>query len=165
MRLLNTKTLEIEDDQDWLERPDYAILSHRWEPKEVTFTSLSQNPALLKSDPSSLAEGLRASARKIRGACAKARIENPTLDYLWTDTCCIDKTNSEELREALNSMFMWYHEASVCYTFLGDVTFSGQTGNDMFKCDAKLDGNKASEWFERGYVNEHIITAQSPQVC
>ena len=39
----------------------------------------------------------------------------------WIDTCCIDKSSSAELSEAINSMFRWYRNADVCYAFLSDV--------------------------------------------
>jgi hypothetical protein len=55
------------------------------------------------------------------------------LDYVWIDTCAIEKTNSVELSEAVNSMYRWYQEAAVCYAFLADVpskaTFSTAGGS------------------------------------
>ncbi|KAG9376875.1 HET protein [Pyrenophora tritici-repentis] len=30
------------------------------------------------------------------------------LQYAWIDTCCIDKSSSAELTEAINSMYQWY---------------------------------------------------------
>lgn len=42
-------------------------------------------------------------------------------NYIWIDTCCIDKSSSAELSEAINSMFRWYREAGVCYAYLDDV--------------------------------------------
>jgi hypothetical protein len=35
--------------------------------------------------------------------------------------CCIDKSSSAELSEAINSMFAWYRNAKVCYVYLEDV--------------------------------------------
>ncbi|KAH8654031.1 hypothetical protein BGZ60DRAFT_435868 [Tricladium varicosporioides] len=29
-------------------------------------------------------------------------------DYIWIDTCCIDKSSSAELSETIDSMFAWY---------------------------------------------------------
>ena len=43
---------------------------------------------------------------KIVKSCEIARRDE--YEYIWIDTCCIDKTNSAELSEALNSMFRWY---------------------------------------------------------
>ena len=37
------------------------------------------------------------------------------------DSCCIDKTSSTELSEAINSMFNWYALSEVCYVYLEDV--------------------------------------------
>jgi hypothetical protein len=31
----------------------------------------------------------------------------------WIDSCCIDKTSSSELSEAINSMFNWYRNSQV----------------------------------------------------
>ncbi|ROV87718.1 hypothetical protein VSDG_09744 [Cytospora chrysosperma] len=33
------------------------------------------------------------------------------LEHFWVDTCCIDKSSSAELSEAINSMFKWYQQA------------------------------------------------------
>lgn len=57
---------------------------------------------------------------KILGCCAKARAEG--YRYIWIDTCCIDKSSSAELSEAINSMYKWYHDAEVCYAYLSDIT-------------------------------------------
>ena len=35
--------------------------------------------------------------------------------------CCIDKTSTAELSEAINSMFRWYTKAEVCYAHLVDI--------------------------------------------
>lgn len=63
-------------------------------------------------------------------------------EYVWIDTCCIDKTSSAELSEAINSMFAWYQEAKVCYAYLFDVP------------DRPL---KASRWFTRGWTLQELI--------
>ncbi|KAF2400700.1 HET-domain-containing protein [Trichodelitschia bisporula] len=55
---------------------------------------------------------------KIRQTCAQATLDG--LAYVWIDTCCIDKSSSAELSEAINSMFRWYAMASICYAFLED---------------------------------------------
>jgi hypothetical protein len=47
------------------------------------------------------------------------------LQYIWVDTCCIDKSSSAELSEAINSMFRWYQNAARCYVYLTDVSIKG----------------------------------------
>jgi hypothetical protein len=44
------------------------------------------------------------------------------LQYFWVDTCCINKSNSTELAEAINSMFHWYQDAAKCYVYLPNVS-------------------------------------------
>ncbi|KAM5546187.1 hypothetical protein V8D89_000313 [Ganoderma adspersum] len=56
---------------------------------------------------------------KIGEACTVARKDG--YDYIWIDSCCIDKSSSSELSEAINSMYKWYGHAVVCYAYLADV--------------------------------------------
>jgi hypothetical protein len=56
---------------------------------------------------------------KVLGCCAQAALDGWL--YAWIDTCCIDKTSSAELSEAINSMFEWYEKSQVCYVYLSDV--------------------------------------------
>jgi len=37
------------------------------------------------------------------------------------DICCIDKTSSAELSEAINSMYRWYAKSAVYYAVLEDL--------------------------------------------
>ncbi len=77
--------------------PVYAILSHTWglESEEVTFQDIMDGTGKDK-----------AGYEKIRFCADQARRHG--LIYFWIDTCCIDKRNSVELSEAINSMFKWY---------------------------------------------------------
>lgn len=56
---------------------------------------------------------------KVRYSCTQAVSEG--YDYVWIDTCYIDKSSSAELSEAINSMFSWYQNAAICYAYLADV--------------------------------------------
>jgi hypothetical protein len=108
MRLLNTRTLQLEaffDDQI----PPYAILSHTWGDGEITFQDIQH------LDVAREKEGFH----KVERACALAASEGH--DFIWIDTCCIDKSSSAELSEAINSMYQWYRQSAVCYAYLIDV--------------------------------------------
>jgi hypothetical protein len=109
MRLINTQTMALEEFIDSRHAPPYAILSHAWEAGEVTF----QDFAIIET--ASLKKGFA----KIQRTCNQAR-ENG-IEYVWVDTCCIGKTSSAELTEAINSMFQWYSESQVCYVWLSDL--------------------------------------------
>lgn len=88
--------------------PPYAILLHTWEADEVSFQDLQNGTGEMK-----------VGYEKIRRCCEIAL--NDGFEYAWVDACCIDKTSSLELSEAINSMFRWYQEAEVCYVYLVDV--------------------------------------------
>jgi hypothetical protein len=93
--------------------PSYAILSHTWGPagSEVTYKDISQGTGKGK-----------AGYEKIRFCGEKAT--SHSLKYFWVDTCCIDKSNSTELQQAITSMFRWYHDAARCYVYMSDVSTS-----------------------------------------
>ncbi|KAK6068065.1 het domain protein [Seiridium cupressi] len=86
--------------------------------------------------------------RKINGCCALAR--NNSFEWVWIDTCCIDKTSSAELSEAINSMYRWYKEASVCYVYLADVSLPGD-------CHAENSDFRMSQWFTRGWTLQELV--------
>ncbi|OJT05153.1 Vegetative incompatibility protein HET-E-1, partial [Trametes pubescens] len=120
MRLLDTSTGHFHDINSSLDEP-YAILSHVWNPPdapepEQTFQDLQ---AIQKKCPTVSILSDSGVSSKVRLACTVARDEGYRL--LWLDSCCIDKTSSAELSEAINSMFEWYANSSICYVFLADV--------------------------------------------
>ena len=141
MRLINTETLNLEDFKGKI--PKYAILSHVWGDDEVT---------LQEYDPHSQQ---RASYgwEKIMQCCRIAKDEE--IQYAWIDTCCIDKTNNVELSEAINSMFTWYENAKVCYTFLHDLSMQNDASSTSTA--SKL---KDCKWFTRGWTLQELIASR-----
>lgn len=110
MRLLNVQTFALESFADHTTAPEYAILSHTWGDDEVLFQDVQP-----VTDTTKLKHGWK----KIEYTCHQALKDG--LKYAWVDTCCIDKSSSAELSEAINSMFAWYKESEVCYVYLADV--------------------------------------------
>lgn len=142
MRLLNTETFRVEWFATERLAPEYAILSHRWEEQEVIFRDLlpdsdDANVHHLKRD------GTKKGYFKIYKACEQAQSDQ--LAWLWVDTFCIDKGDSNELGEAINSMFRWYKRARVCYAFLCDVD---QKEPSSFE---------SSSWFRRGWTLQELL--------
>ncbi len=84
---------------------------------------------------------------KIEGCCAQARADG--WEYAWVDSCCIDKSSSAELSEAINSMFKWYRNAQVCYAFLDDVD-----GEEEGAIPGEL---RRSMWFTRGWTLQELL--------
>ena len=98
--------------------PPYAILSHTWgsDNDEVTFRDLVEGTGKGKT-----------GYRKLT-FCGKQAAQDG-LELFWVDTCCIDKSSSSELTEAINSMFRWYQDASRCYVYLSDVSVNASGGD------------------------------------
>ena len=61
----------------------------------------------------------KAGFEKIEATCRLARKQN--IDYAWIDTCCIDRTSSADLTEAINATFRIYEASSVCFVYLADL--------------------------------------------
>jgi hypothetical protein len=72
-----------------------------------------------------------------------------TVQYVWVDTCCIDKRSSAELSEAINSMYTWYRNAITCYVYLNDVSCDNDTGVH--------DAMRRSTWFTRGWTLQELL--------
>jgi hypothetical protein len=148
MRLLNARTLKFEEFFDNA-IPEFALLSHTWGAEEVSFQdALRLTSATGSPVPNDLA--CKAGWDKIKRTCGLALRDN--LEYAWIDTCCIDKTSSAELSEAINSMFHWYERSKVCYAYLADVPATGtldlSNPGDQFK---------ASRWLTRGWTLQELL--------
>ncbi|KAK3316850.1 heterokaryon incompatibility protein-domain-containing protein [Apodospora peruviana] len=149
MRLLNAKTFKLESFHDSL-KVRYAILSHTWEEEgEVTFDDMNdllndtiQYGVVLGDIKDLAAASTKQGFAKITAACQKT-IEYG-LEYIWIDTCCINKSSSAELAEAINSMFQWYKDAEICFAFISDLS-----NTDL---DARL-----CRWFTRGWTLQELI--------
>ena len=134
MRLLNTRTLELECFTTE-KRPQYAMLSHTWGPDEVLFDDARHCASRLKACGK---KGLS----KVLKSTEVARKDG--FNYIWIDTCCIDKSSSAELSEAINSMFDWYRHSHICYAFLEDYRHGATKLAD-------------SRWFTRGWTLQELI--------
>ncbi|KAJ8128534.1 hypothetical protein O1611_g5099 [Lasiodiplodia mahajangana] len=135
MRLLNVRTRQLQEFiGDAI--PPYAILSHTWGEDEVSFEDLS-DPEHTK----------KLGHKKIEGCCQQAIVEG--FEFVWVDTCCIDKRSSAELSEAINSMFEWYGKAVICYVYLIDVPYVEDPEDAYYLRDSK--------WFTRGWTLQELI--------
>jgi hypothetical protein len=133
MRLLDTTTSKLHEFYGE-GIPSYAILLHRWEEEEISYQDLKDG------------EGQKlAGFAKIKVCCARASLKG--FEYVWIDACCIDKTSSAELSKAINSMFLCYQNAQVCYVHLSDAAKEGQLGQKFSE----------SKWFTRGWALQELL--------
>lgn len=130
------------------EPPSYAILSHTWGNDEVTFKDIQEGTAKTK-----------AGYDKIR-FCGKTAASHG-LDFFWVDTCCIDKSNSTELQEAINSMYRWYRDATRCYVYLSDVSVLNGNESNFSSPPLWQSAFLASRWFTRGWTLQELLAPTS----
>ena len=133
MRLLNTTPPLLAKEFNESELPAYAILSHTWEEEEVLFSDLPLLANIPEKNP---------THAKILRFCDLARAQG--YQYAWVDTCCIDKTSTAELGEAINSMYRWYQKAGICHVYLSDYQ---PDRNELEDC----------RWFKRGWTLQELI--------
>ncbi|KAF4836560.1 Vegetative incompatibility protein HET-E-1 [Colletotrichum tropicale] len=76
------------------------------------------------------------------------------LGYMWIDTCCIDKTSSVEMSEAINSMFKWYQDSQICITYLSDVSDEVCSHLESTLASGSFG---SSRWFTRSWTLQELI--------
>ncbi|KAH8592628.1 hypothetical protein B0O99DRAFT_689484 [Bisporella sp. PMI_857] len=126
---------------------NYAILSHTWGTDEVTYTDIKDGTGKNK-----------AGYTKIQFCGEQAKRDS--LRYFWVDTCCIDKRNSTELAEAVNSMFRWYRAATKCYVYLLDVSWP-YSNTSILSAEPFWHTFRESRWFTRGWTLQELIAPGS----
>ena len=120
--------------------PDYAILSHRWGKREITFQEIQSGDVGLHDTD---------GYNKIKKCCEIA--SSVGFEYIWIDTCCIDKENSAELSNTLACMFHYYRNSQVSYTYMADVPSHKEdprAANSSFR---------TSKWFTRGWTLQELV--------
>jgi len=151
------RLLQRNDDGDFRLTPDfitnipaYGILSHTWgdDGDEVTFKDLTKGSGKSK-----------AGYAKIQFCAKQAAADG--LKYFWVDTCCIDKSSSAELSEAINSMFRWYQNAAGCYVYLSDVSVIGFIGRNALSRQSYNTAFQHSRWFTRGWTLQELVAPRS----
>ena len=151
MRLLNIAPdgLSLTFTKDFVEQeiPPYVILSHTWgnDGHEVLYKDIAE-----KQPYDDFVEGTdKDGYKKIRFCAKQARAEG--FEYMWIDSCCIDKPSYTELTHALNSMFRWYNKAAKCYVYLPDVS-TDNVPEEIWK--SKFHNTR---WARRGWTLQELL--------
>ena len=134
MRLLNVVTLKFRKFHR--DVPKYAVASHRWREEEEAMIG----------DVKDRCNTNKSGFRKVEGFAKYVKEHVGHVEWLWIDTCCVDQSSSQEVTEAVNSMFRWYTNAEVCIAYLRDV-------------ENALDEQelRQSEWFRRGWTLQELL--------
>lgn len=164
MRLVNTGTGHLHEFFE-AERPQYAVLSHTWGNEELSYLDLLYLTSDIPASSAAIVQALlrnpsrdRAGFRKLQECCKLARSRG--VEWIWVDTCCIDKSSSAELSEAINSMYSWYQDAVECYVYLFDIStqssdFAGMSVEDFGK----------ARWFTRGWTLQELLAPKDVLFC
>ncbi|KAM5542442.1 hypothetical protein V8D89_003901 [Ganoderma adspersum] len=142
--------------------PDYSVPSRPSSPRSTSILRSASVEDLVSSggesshSPSSPGRSTRfwddpRLSEKIRRACELAYAHG--YQYIWIDSCCIDKSSSSELSEAINSMYLWYCSAHICYAFLAGVSRT----DDLKKKGSSF---RTSRWFRRGWTLQELIAPE-----
>ncbi|KDR70924.1 hypothetical protein GALMADRAFT_813202 [Galerina marginata CBS 339.88] len=83
---------------------------------------------------------------KLVNFCALA-LNSHHCNLAWIDTCCIDKTSSAELDEAIRSMFRWYRGSAICIIHLADTETKDWPGST----------ETPDLWFSRGWTLQELL--------
>ncbi|KAJ4392989.1 hypothetical protein N0V93_002193 [Gnomoniopsis smithogilvyi] len=152
MRLLHTNRLEVVSIRDDA-IPAYAILSHTWGDDEVSLQDMQSFGSKLLSPSKCKKLCLdRPGLSKIVDAANLARSQ--AYHWIWIDTCCIDKTSSAELSEAINSMYRLYQDSKICYVYLQDAPSPAYQRDAR---EAKLSMLRKCRWAKRGWTLQELI--------
>lgn len=140
MRLLHMDDGKFSLTEFYSNEPPYAVLSHTWgaDDQEVTYKDVTEGQITNRE---------KSGYTKLRFCAEQAFTDD--LNYFWIDTCCIDKSSSAELSEAINSMFRWYRNAAKCYVYLADIS------SVKYKADSSC--FQKSRWFERGWTLQELL--------
>ncbi|KAN0095794.1 hypothetical protein V8E51_016505 [Hyaloscypha variabilis] len=83
---------------------------------------------------------------KVEGACKLAADDG--YDWIWIDSCCIDKESSADVDKSINSMWTYYSRSNICYVYMADIPDRDAGRGIRFQ---------DSEWFTRGWTLQELI--------
>lgn len=162
MRLLSTRALAFCDFLG-TDIPRYAILSHRWERDEMSYQDMMKEMERNNNSWPGPTDFLQKQGYRKISDFRRLALQDG-YEYIWVDTCCIDKTSSAELQEAINSMYQWYWDSDVCYAYLSDVSVptdrTDAEGRFLFK-PSDLESFQRSQWFTRGWTLQELLAPRA----
>ncbi|KAG8221678.1 hypothetical protein J3R82DRAFT_1963 [Butyriboletus roseoflavus] len=124
---------------------EYVMLSHKWEE-----TTGSKEPSFQDVLGKSIYTDLDRSPTndKLRGFCELVRETGHR--WAWSDTCCIDRTESSVLSKAIVSMYRWYEESALTLALLTGVPSPSRLGN-----------LRDSIWMRRAWTLQELLAPKA----
>jgi hypothetical protein len=143
-------------------KTSYAILSHRWLSKELTFQDMvSMKKECIGGGAEDRIKKWRdymlrhvkdakEAVDKVFQFCKLACQEEYHCEYVWFDTGCINKESSAELEESIRSMFKWYQGSEICIAYLRETTSAFTMRKDP--------------WFTRGWTLQELLAPKKIKI-
>ncbi|KAI1791159.1 HET-domain-containing protein [Ganoderma leucocontextum] len=124
----------------------YAIISHIWDAEEDNFQDMMKLREVHKAGrtPPNPLSRVREKTRKCcELACSQG------FQYVWIDSCCGDRSHVAELSKDVQSQFLYFSLAHVCYVYLPDVG----------GCDPRVTDSpfRASKWHTSPWALQELI--------
>lgn len=167
MRLIHVETLALHEFPAEDFAPEYAVLSHTWGDQEISYLDLLYLTSDIPTAAGSIVQTLlrspsrdSAGFQKVEACCKLARSRG--IDWVWIDSCCIDKSSSAELSEAINSMWRWYRNAAECYAYLFDLPASFTKSQSH---EAAFEAFQRARWFTRGWTLQELLAPRKVLFC
>jgi len=139
----------------------YAILSHRWLPKELTFQDMvgtkeecmggggaEDQIKMWRDHMLQHVKDVDEAVDKVFQFCKVAW--GYDCKYVWFDTGCINKDSSAELEESIRSMFKWYRGSEICIAYLRDTSSAFTMRKDP--------------WFTRGWTLQELLAPKKIKI-
>ncbi|KAF8445020.1 hypothetical protein L210DRAFT_3394323, partial [Boletus edulis BED1] len=121
----------------------YVMLSHRWEHGEPLFQTVGHISVYdLEKSPANI---------KLQTFCSL--FGSLGFQWVWSDTCCINKKDNVVLQESLVAMFTWYHGSSLTIVYLRGVLSESQHPGDL----------QRSSWNTRAWTYQEYVAAENIQ--
>ncbi|KAI9566366.1 hypothetical protein HD554DRAFT_2117567 [Boletus coccyginus] len=117
----------------------FAIFSHRWGTREPVFRDMSSK--IYGDRPHPDGPGYEKLLR------FRERAKEYGGEYVWTDSCCINKESSAELEEAIRLMYRWYQDAFVCIVYLA--------------MSSSVEDFRKEPWFTRGWTLQELLASKN----
>ncbi|KIN95949.1 hypothetical protein M404DRAFT_164609, partial [Pisolithus tinctorius Marx 270] len=118
----------------------YVMLSHAWQGEEPSFQDINKVKSVWHLPLQD----------KLSDFCQETR--RLGYNWAWSDTCCIDKSQSATvtLSESLTLMYKWYANSAVTLVYLADVAHPSKPGDLAH-----------SIWMKRAWTLQELL---SPKV-
>lgn len=162
MRLINIHTFQLKEFSS--KPPAYAILSHRWTNDEISYKDFIKDKnkeSIGYAKVKQFCDWVKRSRERDGRPRGRGWVYLDDVDWVWVDTCCIDKRSSAELSEAINSMWKWYEEAAYCVAYLE----SSDPGRSRTDTSFQLLRDSRCDWFYRGWTLQELLAPRDVVFC